>query len=113
MKRFVPSFLMWPLMLLALLTWNPVVAAREITDSGGYEAFHGIGREPDVLKILSVLEGKIKNQKSLVKAREKLLNLKESEFALITSLSEQITKEGETPAVDIAFLLITALIILS
>ncbi len=70
-------------------------------------------RETDVMKILSVLEKKVGDQKLLEKAKEKLSTLKEPEFSLISSLSEQIVKEGDRPGVDIAFLLITALIILS
>jgi hypothetical protein len=56
---------------------------------------------------------KIGDQKSLERAKEKLFALRDSQFYLIASLSEQIAREGDKPGVDIAFLLITALIILS
>ena len=49
----------------------------------------------------------------LERAREKLFTLKEPQFSLIASLSEQIMKEEGQPGVDIAFLLITILIVLS
>ncbi|HSB03855.1 MAG TPA: hypothetical protein VLK23_01580 [Thermodesulfobacteriota bacterium] len=94
-----------------LMIWSPA-AWGEIkrSKSGDEYARH---RETDVTKILSVLEKKIGDQKSLERAKEKLFALKDSELFLIASLSEQIAREGNKPAVDIAFLLITALIILS
>ncbi len=92
--------------------WNPMLAMGEIRQSniGGEHQLH---RETEVMKILSVLEKRIGDQKLLEKAKGKLITLKNPEFDLITSLSGQINKDGERPGVEIAFLLITALIILS
>src|SRR5512139_3324340 len=74
---------------------------------------YALHRETDVLKLLSVLESRIGNQKLLEETKKKLFTLRESQFLLIISLSEQMTKEGNKPGDDLAFLLITALIILS
>lgn len=77
------------------------------------EAKQQMHRETDVMKIVSVLEMKVEDQKLLEKAKGKISTLREPEFSLITSLSEQIVKEEGRPGVDIAFLLLIALIILS
>jgi hypothetical protein len=90
-----------------------MIAKGEMKESKIGDEHHETHRETDVMKILAVLEMKIQDQKLLDKAKVKLFTLKDSEFYLITSLSEQIVKEGETPGVDIAFLLVTVLIILS
>jgi hypothetical protein len=47
------------------------------------------------------------------KVRHKLLVLSDGQIRLITSLSDRINDEGRTAGADIAFLLITALIIFS
>ena len=99
-------------LLFLLFIWNPTIAIGEIKKSKAIDEY-ATYRETDVMKILSVLEKKIGDQKSLEKAKEKLFALRDSEFYLIASLSEQIAREGDKPGVDIAFLLITALIILS
>ncbi len=102
-------------LLFLLLIWNPTIAIGEIKKSKAIAIIeeYATYRETDVIKILSVLEKKIGDQKSLEKAKEKLFALRDSQFYLIASLSEQIAREGDKPGVDIAFLLITALIILS
>ena len=92
--------------------WNPAVQA-ETRRSNAVGEFRGMHREADMTKILSVLEKKVDDQKMLERAREKLFTLKEPQFSLIASLSEQIVKEEDQPGVDIAFLLITILIVLS
>jgi hypothetical protein len=109
-KKLLPGLL--PLLCIPFL-WNPMIAKGEVRESIIGNEHHEMHRENDVMKILAVLEKKIQDQKLLDRAKVKLLTLKDSEFDLITSLSEQIVKEGETPGVDIAFLLVTALIILS
>ena len=93
--------------------WNPIVAKGEGRTPEASDGYHGIHRETAVLEILDVLGERIGDQRLLDKARRKLLTLKDPELNLITSLSEQIKGEGQKPGVDIAFLLITALLILS
>ena len=74
-------------------------------------------REPalnvEMLKILPVLEGKIENRKLLEKSKEKLFAMNSRELHLVASLCEKISDEGQTVSSDIAFLLVTALIVLS
>ena len=74
-------------------------------------------REPalnvEMLKILPVLEGKIENRKLLERSKEKLFAMNSRELHLVASLCEKISDEGQTVSSDIAFLLVTALIVLS
>jgi hypothetical protein len=93
--------------------WNPEALAKTDKKWSVDDEYQQIHRETDVMKIMSVLEKRVGDQKLLEKAKEKLSTLRGPEFSLITSLSEQITKEGDRPGVDIAFLLLTALIIFS
>lgn len=64
-------------------------------------------------KILPVLEDKIHDQKLLEKSREKIYGMGDREIRLVAALCEKISGEGETVSSDIAFLLVTALIVLS
>lgn len=74
-------------------------------------------REPalnvEMLKILPVLEDKIENRKLLEKSKEKIFSMNSRELHLVAALCEKISDEGQTVSSDIAFLLVTALIVLS
>jgi len=67
----------------------------------------------EILKILPVLEGKIGNGKLLEKSKEKILSMNGRELHLVAALCEKISDEGQTVSSDIAFLLVSALIVLS
>ena len=69
-------------------------------------------RRTDVLKIILVLENKIEDQQLLGRTKEKLFTLSDGETRLIASLSDRVTKKGNTTGADIAFLLMTVLITL-
>jgi hypothetical protein len=111
-KSMRPLYICFLFLLFIFSLWNPAVQA-ETRKSNADEEYRGMHRETDMAKILSVLEKKVDDQKMLDRARQKLLTLQEPQFSLIASLSEQIVKEGDQPGVDIAFLLITILIVLS
>ena len=112
MRRLFTGSLSLALALVIWTPWSPMMARGEIQQPK-IEKENRMHRETDVLKILSVLEKRIGDQRPLEKAKGKLATLRRSELDLITSLSEQMTEEGERPGVDLAFLLITALIILA
>jgi hypothetical protein len=99
-------------LLFAFCLCNPAVQA-ETRKSNADEEYRGTHRETDMTKILSVLGKKVDDQKMLERAKEKLFTLKEPQFSLIASLSEQIVKEEDRPGADFAFLLITILMVLS
>ena len=67
----------------------------------------------EMLKILPVLEDKIENRKLLEKSKEKIYAMNSRELHLVAALCEKISDEGQTVSTDIAFLLVTALIVLS
>lgn len=74
-------------------------------------------REPalnvEMLKILPVLEDKIGDRNLLEKSKEKIFAMNSRELHLVASLCEKISDEGQTVSSDIAFLLVSALIVLS
>ncbi len=78
-------------------------------------------RRTSMFKILSALEDKMEVQnlpeeeksKLLGKAKNKLFVLDDSQIELLVSLSDRITTDRHSPAGDVAFLLVTALIVLS
>ena len=76
-----------------------------------------IVREPalnvDMLKILPVLEDKIGNRKLLEKSKEKIFAMNSRELHLVAALCEKISDDRQTVSSDIAFMLVTALIVLS
>ncbi len=114
MKTLFIGALCLVLMLFLWSPWTSMVARGEIRRSAVEEEKKDrMHRETDVLKILSVLEERIGDQRLLEKAKGKLVTLGRSDLDLIASLSEQMIKEGKRPGVDLAFLLVTALIILA
>ncbi len=74
-------------------------------------------REPaanvEMVKILPVLEGKIGDRQLLEKSKEKIYAMDDREVRLIAALCEKISTERQGLSSDIAFLLVTALIVLS
>jgi hypothetical protein len=71
------------------------------------------GLGPDIFKVLSVLESRTGNQGLLEKARYKLAGMSERRIRLAARLSERIIDEGPGAKTDIAFLLLTTLIVFS
>ena len=68
---------------------------------------------PEVFKILSVLEGRIEDPKLIQKVKDKLSTLREDRLRMVVSLSERITDGDRGVETDIAFFLLTTLIIFS
>ncbi len=112
-KRFLKPIVVWLIFLpLGICLLNPTGAiSKAISPESGNQ--YGLHREIDRLKILFVLENKMGNKKLLEKAMVKLTTLDEWQMQLITSLSDRIAHEGNTTGADIAFLLMTVLIIFS
>jgi hypothetical protein len=71
------------------------------------------GRGEEISMILKVLESKMGNQKIPQKALDKLVSLSDEQIGLITSLSERIADNSQTVGADVAFLLITAILVWS
>ncbi len=64
-------------------------------------------------KILPVLESRVGDRKLIERAKAKLTAMDDAEIRLVSSLCERMSRERGTPDADIAFLLVTALIVLS
>jgi hypothetical protein len=89
MRKIIQSILICSLCLLfVFLLWNPTAQAE--TKKSSVDEYQQLHRETDVIKIMSVLEKKVGDQKLLETAKEKLSTLREPEFSLITSLSLSI-----------------------
>lgn len=67
----------------------------------------------EVFKILSVLEGRIKDPTLIQKVKDKLSTLREDRLRMVVSLSERITYGDHGIGTDIAFFLLATLIIFS
>jgi hypothetical protein len=75
-----------------------------------YPDFHS---EAEVRKALAVLENRVGGQKFTAKAKDKLFVLSPRQTRLVISLSEVIAHGGQTTGADLAFLIMTVLIIFS
>jgi hypothetical protein len=64
-------------------------------------------------KIIPVLEEKIGDRKLVEKSKEKISGMGDREIRLISALCERIPAEESSVSGDIAFFLVTALIVLS
>jgi hypothetical protein len=64
-------------------------------------------------KILPVLEERIGNKRLIERSKEKLYSMGDREIRLISALCERIPTEESSVSGDIAFFLVTALIIVS
>lgn len=74
---------------------------------------HMTAYKGDIKKILPVLQEKIHDGKILEKSKEKIYSMDSGEVKLVATLCEKISDGGDTISSDIAFLLVTALIVLS
>lgn len=67
----------------------------------------------DISKIMSVLESRRPDRRALEKAANKMPDMNEHNLRLMSSLCDRITVAAGTPAADLAYSLLTALIVLS
>jgi len=88
------------------------VAAPSSRPASGL-ALAGTNRQANIFKILVVLENKVDGHTLPEKAREKIFTLGDAQIRLIASLCDRIVGAGDTAGANIAFLLVTALIIFS
>jgi hypothetical protein len=67
----------------------------------------------EVFKVISVLEGRIEDPKLIQRVKDKLSALTRDRLRMAVSLSERITEGDRGVETDIAFFLLTTLIVLS
>lgn len=70
-------------------------------------------RGEEISKILKVLENKMGDRQITHKTLDKLDRLSDEQIGLIATLSERIADNSRTVAAEVAFLLITALLVWS
>jgi hypothetical protein len=98
---------------LLLLLWQ---------SSGVFAASAGIPAEThraelsgrnDISKIMSVLERRKPDRRVLEKAACKMSDMNEGSLRMMSSLCDRIAADSGTPAADVAYSLLTALLVLS
>lgn len=72
-----------------------------------------IAEEDNIAKILSVLQSRNSGRKVLDRAVEKLASMDKRKLQLISNLCDRIAMHDGTPGADIAFSLVTAILVLS
>lgn len=104
----------WFLLLgLAVYIWSSPIAIGGPPNFDLDHSPHIIDREADMIKLVSFLENKMGDQKLLEKAKDKLFKMSDRQIRLMVSLSDRTDNEWDTAGAEIAFLLITALIVFS
>jgi hypothetical protein len=101
------------LMVIAVFTMKPPLAGSGISQPQNTSLSSKWNREESQYKIIGVLENKMGGKKLSERAKEKLFSLNEGHTRLIISLCDRIAENEQAAGADIAYFLITALILLS
>jgi len=99
--------------LLFALLWNTARAGTASPGTADEVRQAGSGNGNDAAKILSVLESRRLDKMILDKVEDKMSDMNERNLALMSSLCDRITENSGTPAADLAYSLLTTLIVLS
>jgi len=112
--NFLKKAAYWPAALLCILAIGGASVSLGYQPEGALHREHGeiISLEA-ISKILSVLEIRSSDRNILDKVAEKLSAMNKRDIQLIASLCDRISADGGAAGADIAFSLITAMIILS
>ncbi len=73
----------------------------------------GLSSRDEISKIMSVLASRKPDKKVLEKAADKMSDMNERNLRLMSSLCDRISSDDGTPAADLAYSLLTTLIVLS
>ncbi len=113
-ETFLKKTACWSVACLCILSIGSASASLGHRPAGAAPSAYGeiIGLDT-VAKIVSVLEIRSSDRKILDKAAEKLSVMNKRDIQLISSLCDRISVGGDTAGADIAFSLITAMIVLS
>jgi hypothetical protein len=95
------------------LTRSLAIAGSRIISPRIGQPHNGIALETQRKRILRVLENRMEGQNLPESAKDKLSKLSDEQIRLLDSLAVRMIKSNHTAASDIAFFLITTLIILS
>jgi hypothetical protein len=117
-NSFFKKIIFWPAVLLCILAITSTTASSgyqpaEVFTTGAFTSGYVETRGRDTVKILSILAIRSSDGKVLGKAAEKLSAMNDRDLRLISSLCDRISADQGTAGADIAFSLITAMIVLS
>jgi len=111
---FLKKTVYWPVVFLFFFAMgNASLSIGYQPASVIHQGYKDIKSLDTISRILSILEIRNVDKKTLDKASEKLSVMKKRDIQLISSLCDQISANDDTAAADIAFSLIVAMIILS
>lgn len=96
-----------------LLIVNPCLSAGRPSHADQLKPPRVVEVQAEIPKILAVLEGKVEDHDLLETAKKKLLTLDRRKTQLLSSLCDRIVNDGQSTGSDVAFLVITILIVLS
>lgn len=96
-----------------VLTRSLAIAEAAKTGRSPSLPLNGMATQAETKRILWVLENRTEGQLLQEKAKDKLSTLRPEQIRLLDSLAVRIMESNSTIASDIAFLLITALLISS
>jgi hypothetical protein len=115
LKRGVSKFMKRGALLAAipLLAGGASVPFGAIPFSAESKSYEEPARKDETSRILPVLEERIGDPDILAKTKDKLFTLDDEEIRLISSLCDRISTGEGTARADVAFSLVTALIVLS
>jgi hypothetical protein len=111
---FLKKAVFWPTVFVCIFSIASTTALFGYQPAGvyttGYAEIRGKG---SVSRILSVLAIRSSGGKALGRVAEKLSAMNDRDLRLISALCDRISADGGTAGADIAFSLITAMIVLS
>jgi hypothetical protein len=112
-RNFLKNAVFWTVAFLWILSIAGATVSFGYPPAGVFNSRYTEIRSKDTVKILSVLAIRSSDGKVLGKAAEKLSAMNDRDRRLISSLCDLISADGGTAGADIAFSLITAMIVLS
>jgi hypothetical protein len=113
-RNFLKKAVCWPAVFLCLLSIGSASASLGYQPAGDIHNGYVETIDLDTIsKILSVLEIRSSDRKIIDKAAEKLSVMNKRDIQLISSLCDRISADVGTTGADIAFSLITVMIVLS
>ena len=108
------TFWMCALLVLSLVSagMSPAFGPQEIAAPLLLKTEKTIGHEAELQRVLSVIERRTTDGKVLEKMQKKLVTLGERELHLAASLCERIARDDDSAGANIAFSIVTAMIVL-
>lgn len=110
MKKITIAFLFFGLVSVLV---NPKTATCGLSGASPAEAALKVAKNNSISRILPVLESRVHDQKLRKKAIDKLVTLDADKIQLISSLCDKIAMNGSSAGSDIAFSLVSIIIIVS